>query len=267
MVGAAAEHGAEDGEGRMRVLILGVSDAFSRRGFGSSALIEAPDGYVLVDCPDPIHRILHEATAQAGWSVDASQIDDVLLTHLHGDHCNGLEAFGFARTIARMRNPGPKLPRVFTNRPAAERLWERLAPAMELQTWLGRPARLEDYFELHPLDPDLEVEVSGLRVRCRMTGHPVPTCGFLISDGTWTLGWSGDTPFDGGLIDWLSEADLIVHESCEGPVHTPIASLNDLPREIRARIRLIHFPDDFDASGSDILPLRAGEVLTVESRR
>jgi ribonuclease BN (tRNA processing enzyme) len=251
----------------MRVLILGVGDAFSRRGFGSSALLEASDGYALVDCPDPIHRILHEATAQAGWSVDASRIHDVLLTHLHGDHCNGLEAFGFARAIARMRNPELELPRVFTNRPAAERLWERLAPAMELQTWLGRPARLEDYFELHPLDPELEVKVSGLRIRCRMTEHPVPTCAFLIGDGTWTLGWSGDTPFDRGLIDWLSEADLIVHESCEGPVHTPIDSLNDLPRELRSRIRLIHLADDFDASASDIRPLRAGEVLSAQSLR
>jgi ribonuclease BN (tRNA processing enzyme) len=247
----------------MRVLILGVGDAFSRRGFGSSALIEAPDGYVLLDCPDPIHRILHEATERASWNVDAARIDDVLLTHLHGDHCNGLESFGFARTIARMRSPELQIPRVFTNRSAAERLWERLAPAMELQTWLGRPAVLGDYFELQPLDPDREVKISGLRVRCRMTEHPVPTSGFLISDGTWTLGWSGDTPFDRAHIDWLAEADLIVHESCVGPVHTPIDSLNALPRELRARLRLVHVPDDFDAAASDLLPLGAGEVLCV----
>jgi ribonuclease BN (tRNA processing enzyme) len=250
----------------MRVLILGVSDAFTRRGFGSSALIETAGRYVLLDCPDPIHRVLREATARAGWSVDVSRIDDILLTHLHGDHCNGLESFGFARMIGRSRNPGASVPRIFTNRPASERLWERLAPAMEHQAWLDRPARLEDYFDLRPLDPGPEVKVSGLRVRCRMTEHPVPTSGFLISDGTWTLGWSGDTPFERAHVDWLDEADLIVHESARGPVHTPIDALNALPPSIRARLRLVHLPDDFDASLTDIRPLRAGEVLTGAER-
>ncbi len=101
----------------MRVLILGVGDAFTRRYFGSSALIEAPGGYVLLDCPDAIHRCLHEATSRAGWSADASSIDDILLTHLHGDHCNGLESFGFARRILNQgaETPAPAAPcRAFT---------------------------------------------------------------------------------------------------------------------------------------------------------
>ncbi len=79
----------------MRALILGIGDAFTRRHFSTSALVEAPGGRVLIDCPDLIHRVLHEATTQAGWSVDASGVDDVILTHLHGDHCNGLESFAF----------------------------------------------------------------------------------------------------------------------------------------------------------------------------
>jgi ribonuclease BN (tRNA processing enzyme) len=246
----------------MRVLILGASDAFTRRGFGSSALIEAPEGYVLLDCPDLPHRALHEATQVAGWRADASRIDDVLLTHLHGDHCNGLESFGFARRIACSEDPSLAVPRVFTNRGAAERLWERLAPAMEQQAWFDRPARLDDFFELRPLDPGVEAKVAGLRVRCRITQHPVPTTGFLISDGSWTLGWSADTPFEAAHVDWLGQADVIVHESGGGPVHTPIAALDALPAGIRARLRLIHLPDRFDPATTDLRPLAAGEVLT-----
>ncbi len=68
----------------MRVLILGVGDAFTRAHVGSSALVEGPDGYLLIDCPDPVHRALHHASRRAGWDVDASRIHDVLITHLHG---------------------------------------------------------------------------------------------------------------------------------------------------------------------------------------
>jgi ribonuclease BN (tRNA processing enzyme) len=251
----------------MRVLILGASDSFTRRGFGSSALIEAPEGYVLLDCPDLPHRALHEATARAGWRVDASRIDDVLLTHLHGDHCNGLESFGFARMLVRSKQPGAAVPRVFTNRAAADRLWERLAPSMEQQAWLDRPARLDDFFELRPLDPGTEVKVAGLRVRSRITQHPVPTTGFLIGDGTWTLGWSGDTPFEGAHVDWLAQADLVVHESGAGPVHTPIEALNALPSGIRARLRLIHLSDDFDPAATALRAVVPGEVLSVPATK
>ena len=80
----------------MRVLILGVGDAFTRAHFSTSALIEAPGGHVLLDCPDLIHRVIHEGTAQAGWSENPLEVHDVLLTHLHGDHCNGLESLAFA---------------------------------------------------------------------------------------------------------------------------------------------------------------------------
>ena len=36
---------------------------------------------------------------------------------LHGDHCGGLESFGFARMILRGKDPGRPVPRVFLNRP------------------------------------------------------------------------------------------------------------------------------------------------------
>jgi ribonuclease BN (tRNA processing enzyme) len=245
----------------MRVLILGVGDAFTRLHFGSSAVIEAPGGHVLVDCPDLIHRALAEATSRAGWDVDAAKVDDILLTHLHGDHCNGLESFGFARRILRS-GPDADRPRphIHTSRPAADRLWERLAPAMDAAA-TPSPRGLDEFYELSVLEPGTAATVAGLSVECRATQHPVPTIGLLISDGTATLGWSSDTPFDEAHLQWLSRADVIVHECNHPPVHTPIESLNALPPELRAKIRLIHLPDHFDQSATDLKPLQQGEVL------
>jgi ribonuclease BN (tRNA processing enzyme) len=247
----------------MRVLILGVGDAFTTRHFGSSALIEGPEGYVLLDCPDPIHRVLREATTRAGWAIDASGIDDILLTHLHGDHCNGLESFGFARFILRS-GPAPgaerPIPRIHTSRAAADRLWARLAPAMDAAT-SPSPRGLGDFYEVRELEPGTTATVAGLSVRCRLTRHSVPTLGLLISDGAATLGWSSDTPFDEAHVEWLSQADVVVHECNHPPMHTPLESLEALPIELKARMRLIHLPDDFDPSSSAIRSLEPGEVL------
>lgn len=246
----------------MKVLITGVGDAFTTRSFGTSALIEGPRGHVLLDCPELIHRVLHESTSAAGWRADVRTIDHIILTHLHGDHSNGLEMFGFLRRHLRGVDPNLPLPTIHTTQPVLDRLWEKLAPSMDSPRG-GVPSTLDDYFQIRLIEPDSEADIAGLTVRCRFTGHPVPTVGLLISDGKSTLGWSGDTPFEQAHIDWLSQADLIVHEAGRGPAHTPIDSLNSLPDELRTKMRLIHLPDEFDLSSTDIRPIRQGEVLTI----
>ena len=258
--------GGSDDDTHMRVLILGVGDAFTRRHFSTSALIAAPGGHVLIDCPDLVHRVVREASDGAGWGVDAVDVGDVILTHLHGDHCNGLESFGFLKRIMRESDPASERPRLYTVPVVAERLWERLAPSMDAPFSPGAPSQLDDFFDVRLLSLDAgapAVDVAGLQVRCRLTTHSVPTIGLLIADGNGTLGWSGDTGFEAAHVEWLSEADVIVHESNLGSMHTPIERLNALPDEVRSKIRLIHLPDDFDPSCTDLKPLREGEVLEI----
>src|SRR5688572_6303519 len=145
----------------MRMIVLGVGDAFTRRYFGSSALIQAPTGgYALIDCPDLIHRALHEMSMHSGTTVGVRDIDDIILTHLHGDHCNGLESFGFYRRIMRMRGESDTVPRLHVSEQVAKRVWERLAPAMDApmnfpaQTQQSnRASELEDYFDVRVLEP------------------------------------------------------------------------------------------------------------------
>lgn len=244
----------------MQVLILGVGDAFTKRHFNTSALIRVGASYVLLDCPAPINRVLHDAMTISGWTVGLESIDDIIITHLHGDHCGGLEAFGFWRYYYLKMHTDASQPCIHTNQPAADRLWERFAPAMDRAN-SDSPATLSDYYDLKILTPEKESQVGSLSVKCRFTGHPVPTVGLLISDGSATLGWSSDTPYDEEHIKWLGDADLIVHESGPAPSHTPIEHLNSLPDELRAKMRLIHLADDFDVSSTDIKPLQDGVVL------
>lgn len=246
----------------MKLLVTGVGDAFTTRSFGTSALIDGPAGRVLIDCPELIHRVIHEATSAAKWPVGIRDIDHVIITHLHGDHCNGLEMFSFYRRFLNRAEPDVPLPNVYATQPVLDRLWEKLAPSMDAP-YTGEPSTMADYFHTHLIAPDADNEVAGLSVRCRFTGHPIPTIGMLISDGAGTLGWSGDTPFEQEHIDWLSQADLIVHEAGPPPAHASIESLNALPESLRMKMRLIHLPDGFDPRTTDIQPVEQGEVLTI----
>lgn len=236
--------------------MLGTGDAFSRTRTGASAVVLAPRGPVLVDAPDGLLRALDAASRSSGRALDPMRIDDVLLTHLHGDHVNGLEAFGFLRWVERQRAGGTP-PRLHTHAAAASRLWERLAPAMDQ----GGRATLADYFDVRVLPAGGAADVAGLAVRHRMGVHPVPSCGFLASDGGRTLGWSGDTAWDPGHVEWLSAADFLVHETSDGPTHTPVERLNSLPAGLRDRMALIHMPDAFDRASTAIRLLRDGELV------
>lgn len=246
----------------MRILITGVGDAFTRASFGSSALVEGPQGFVQIDCPDPIHRVWVDATSRAGWNANANNIDDIIVTHIHGDHCNGLESYGFWRRRERFTNQAMVRPRLHVTKQVADRLWEKLAPAMGGPMGNHGPSQLEDYFDIRLIEPGQSFQVAGLSGECRFTGHPVPTVGLLLSDGHKTFGWSSDTPYEQAHIDWLSRADLIVHEANTGPTHTPIEKLNAVPAGVKAKMRLIHLPDGFDPASTDIAILRAGDVLT-----
>ena len=249
----------------MRIVILGVGDAFTSEHFGTSALVETDAGRrVLIDCPDPIHRVLREGT---NGRVGVDDIDDIVLTHIHGDHSNGLESFGFWRWMRRQRGAAAAIPRVWTTPWTAERLWRKLSAAMsgEGRRWgeAGPATReLATFFDVRTIEPgEGEFDVAGLIVRARWTTHPIPTMGLLIGEKGKTLGWASDTAFEREHIDWLSGADVIVHEANTGPAHTPIEDLNALPQGLGKKMRLIHLPDDFDRSRTDIAILREGDVI------
>ena len=103
-------------------------------------------------------------------------------------------------------------------------------------------------------------------VECRRTIHSVPTFAFRITAGGRVLGYSADTAYDPTLIDWLARADLIVHEATtmtHTRVHTPYEKLAALPASLRSKMRLTHYPDDFDVDSSAIEPLRQGRIYQV----
>lgn len=244
----------------MELIALGVGDAFSARFYSTCLLVTSGDTRLLIDCPHPIRKVL----AESAPGIDLPDLDAVVLTHLHGDHCSGLEGLGFFSHFVLQR-PMPLL----AWKGVSNRLWERLGPGMDClkadPDAPPTPMALDDYFTLHPLSLSEPVQFGPFTIEARPTKHHVPTTALRISAEGRTLGYSADTSFDPALIGWLADADFIVHETNLG-THTPLADLLGLPASIRDRMALVHYPDFFDLQACPIRCLRQGEAVVVPDR-
>lgn len=246
----------------LRLVCLGCGDAFSELWYSACLALESGGERLLIDCPHPIRKILREAGASSGVPLDIEGFSGLVLTHLHADHASGLEGWGFYHYFALKR------PAVLLTHPdVAARLWDHhLADTMSrISNAPSPPAKtmgLADYFDILPLSEAEPVRIGPFAVACRRTVHPIPTFALRVEAGGRRLGYSCDTAFDPGLIAWLGDADLIVHETNLGS-HTPYERLAGLPEDLRRKMRLIHFTDDFDREGSVIEPLVQGRAYEV----
>jgi ribonuclease BN (tRNA processing enzyme) len=243
------------------VIVLGVGDTFSERHH-TAALLLCCDGFALaVDCPDRYREALRSAAQRSGRPLSLAAVDHVLITHVHGDHMNGLEGLAFYKHFAENRRV-----KLVTSPEVRSVIWDARLKVSMGTLWNGtsfRSLTFDDYFEHVPLPWASETEVGPFRIRTRRTVHHVPTSALLVEAEGRTLGYSSDTAFDPELIAFLEPADLIIHETNFGPAHTPYAALAGLPEALRAKMRLIHYDDGFDLTGSLIRPLDEGDVLAV----
>ncbi|MBT7902409.1 ribonuclease Z [Candidatus Woesearchaeota archaeon] len=250
------------------VTVLGIGNSHSELYYRSSFLLHAAGETVLVDCPDPIQKMFKEGYMARERKIKPESIDSVIITHAHGDHCNGLESLGFQlyneKWFGRRLNPVNLYCLDF------DAIWGRLCGSMgELLNPFTQQLEcksLEDYFNLILLVPEKEREIGYLTVQIYKTKHHgLNSFGFKASVCNQSLGYSSDTTFDPGLIEFFQDCDVIIHE-CNGAlpgIHTGYEQLMSLPETIRKKMYLIHCPDHFDRFNSKIKVLEEGQYLEI----
>ncbi|MBN2530619.1 MAG: MBL fold metallo-hydrolase [Deltaproteobacteria bacterium] len=243
--------------GILKIVALGVGDAFSDRYYSSGLWLSYEGSSIIIDCAHPIRKIMREASSTSGCDISVDNLDGVVITHLHADHAGGLEGLGFYGYFRKNR----VLP-LLAHKDVLWDIWPwhlkgTMAPVCDPP---DEQRTFEDFFTPVILNEQTNTPFGPFRIACRRTVHHIPTYALKITAGQKVFGYSSDTSFDYGLIDWLSDSDLFVHETNVAS-HTPYEKLATLPLDIRRKMRLIHYPDDFESQSSVIDIMRQGELI------
>lgn len=247
-------------DGKLEIFFLGVGSAFSKTLFQTNFLIIQGETHILVDFGMTGPQSLYQTAG-----LEMSSIEIILPTHSHADHVGGIESLALAnRYIARSIMGKPKLKMVINDE------YERILWDMTLRGGLewneqddeGRKLCFYDYFDVirptwKPGQPreTHEVSVGEIHLEIFRTKH-VPeqatswqnsfiSYGLYINNRVFI---SADTRLDLDLIySYADRSEAMFHDVqfFSGAVHTPLSDLRTLPPEIKEKMLLIHYSDNW----------------------
>ena len=241
----------------MKICVVGVGDAFSAKHWGTNFLVQHQGATIAVDCPDSYFRALSES----GFGVTVDDLDALVLTHLHGDHVNGLEmTLAWRKFVTKKRLP------IYTTPEVAQVLWDGRLKASIGTMYDGHKhntMNLQDYADVHVVEWGRPTQLpGGLTVETRRTVHHIPTAALRIASDEAVFAHSCDTAWDPALVEWLATADVFFHEANFGPAHTPMDKLAALEQSVRDKMHVVHYSDAVDLTDFPGLRFaRQGQII------
>ncbi|WP_248966080.1 MBL fold metallo-hydrolase [Sphaerisporangium perillae] len=177
----------------MKITVLGGCGAWPTAGEACSGFLVEHDGFRLV--MDLGYATLPRLLGSAA----AEQVDAVLISHGHPDHCADLNPLLRARALGG--EPAPPLP-VY-------------APpgALDAVLALDRPGMLAGAYALRDFDPGDGFEVGPFTVATRLLPHWVPNAGMRLSAGGVALTYTGDSGPSPDVVALARDADLLLAEA------------------------------------------------------
>ena len=177
----------------VRLRVIGSCGAWPEAGSACSGYLLEHDGFrLLVDVGyATLPRLLQH--------VGAEQIDAVLISHGHPDHCADLNPLLRARALRD--NPAAALP-VYA-----------LPGALDAVLALDRPGMLAAAHELHEFTAGSRLAIGPFEADTRLLPHWVPNAGVRLRAGDRTVVYTGDTGPGPDVVELARGADLFLAEA------------------------------------------------------
>ena len=241
--------------GELAIFFLGVGSAFAKTHYQNNIIIIKGEDHVMVDCGTKAPQALHEL----GLSV--TDIKHLIITHSHADHIGGLEEMMLMHRYVTQEKPT-----MYINATYQHLLWDLSlrGGAAYNEEIEGSDLTFSDMFNVvrpnwlptYPRET-LEANIGSINIKMFRTKH-IPdhpdswqssfwSCGLVIDDRVM---FTSDTRFDRELIDsfeGIFEPEVIFHD-CQfytGGVHAGIDELGELPLEVRKKMILMHYGDNW----------------------
>jgi len=173
--------------------VLGGCGAWPAAGQACSGYLLEHDGFRLLI--DPGYAVLPRLLRH----VDAAEVDAVLVSHGHPDHCADLNPLLRARSFRD--DPVSALP-VFA-----------LPGALDAVLALDRPGLLADAIDLRPFEAGESFAIGPLAVAARALPHSVPNAGVRLTAAGRSIAYTGDAAPDPALVDLARDADVLLAEA------------------------------------------------------
>jgi ribonuclease BN (tRNA processing enzyme) len=180
----------------MWITVIGCSGSFPGPDSPASCYLVESGGFrLLLDLGNGALGALQRHAA-------LSDIDAVVLSHLHGDHCLDMCAYAVARTYG----PAGPLPPIPVYGPAGTA--DRLARAQGTNLGSG----MQQAFTFDTLQPGTR-QIGPFEVTADHVNHPVETFGFRLAADGQVLAYSADTGESASLVRLAHAADLLLCEA------------------------------------------------------
>ncbi|HTS32405.1 MAG TPA: MBL fold metallo-hydrolase [Thermoplasmata archaeon] len=221
--------------------MLGGDGAFPSPGGACSGYLVEHDGFHLLI--DPGYATFPALVQRLG----AEQVDAVLVSHGHPDHCSDLNPLLRARTVRSRTHVAP-LP-VYA-------LPDALGPVLGLD----RVGMLDGSIVRHEIAPGGRLTIGPIHVATASLPHFLPNVGVRLTAGGRSLAYTGDSgpspnllPLAEGVDLFLAEATYVADEADESQAASLSSALQRGEAARRAGVRRLLLTHIFPGTDRDDL--------------
>jgi ribonuclease BN (tRNA processing enzyme) len=194
----------------LKLTVLGKSPSWQDAGGACSGyLLETDQTKVLLDCGNGVFGKLRER-------VDYTDVDGVVISHLHADHFLDLVPYSYALIYAPKQQPVPVHIWEGTDAPARPQM---VAPPGAVETFRqvvgawGNDDLIESAFRIQEYEAGDRVEIGDIWATFHQVPHFIETFAVRIgSDVGGEIVYSADTRPGREIIDAARDADLLLIE-------------------------------------------------------
>jgi ribonuclease BN (tRNA processing enzyme) len=230
----------------MNITFYGVGSAFSTDLGNNAALLDFDGTNLLLDCGHTVPHYLEKYLSLKGG---VGAIENIFVTHMHGDHIGGLEEIAFRNKYQY----GGKMANLYI----PDTFYHELLDYLEATLVYGDDYNhfADEYFNIHKIVHN-QFKIGNKNFVIENVNHLRTMQAYMIRCDNFIF--TGDTKF----IDWtkrdLNGIDYIFHDTqlakYGNDVHATLPDMKELPEDIRKKIWCMHYGvniDDFRKELSD----------------